>query len=207
MNELKLFAKVRDELTVNEQLAIILRGTRIIMPYSLRQLRAIKLAHERHQGLAKTKQLLGSSTRGSQARGTRLLLREKLWFPRIDKKVEDLIRSCIPCQANCTAAHPVPLKMNELPPKPWYTVHVDFCGPFPTGEYLLVVTDAYSRFPEVEIVKSTSAVSTIAKFERIFATHRLPHIIKSDNSLPFNSNDIRLYMKKNGIKHQRIIPL
>ena len=76
LNELKLFAKVRAELTVNEQLGIILRRTRIIMPYSLRQ-RAIKLAHEGHQGLAKTKQLI----------------REKLWFPRIDKNVEELIRT------------------------------------------------------------------------------------------------------------------
>ena len=56
-------------------------------------------------------------------------------------------------------------------------------------------------------MKSTSAVSTIVKFERIFATHGLPHIIKSDNGPPFNSNDIRLYMKVNGIKHQRITPL
>ena len=32
MNDLKLFAKIRDELTINEQFGIILRGTRIIMP-------------------------------------------------------------------------------------------------------------------------------------------------------------------------------
>ena len=56
-------------------------------------------------------------------------------------------------------------------------------------------------------MKSTSAVSTIAKFERIFATHGLPHIIKSDIGPPFNSKDMRLYMKENGIKHQRITPL
>ena len=97
--------------------------------------------------------------------------------------------------------------MNELPPKPWHTVHVNFCGLFPTEEYLLVVIDAYSQFPEVEIVKSTSVVSTIAKFERIFATHGSPHVIKSDNGPPFNSNDIRLYMKENGIKHECIAPL
>ena len=88
-----------------------------------------------------------------------------------------------------------------------HAVHVDFCGPFPTGEYILVVIDAYSRFPEIEIVKSTSAVSTIEKFERILATHGLPHIIKSDNGPPFNSNDIKQYMKENGIKHQRLTPL
>ena len=110
VNELKLFAKVKDELTVNEQLGIILRGTRIIMPFSLRQ-SVINLAHEGHQGLAKTKQLI----------------REKLWFPKIDKEVEELIRTCIPCQASGTGNHPSPLIMNELPPKPLAMAHIT-CG-------------------------------------------------------------------------------
>ena len=52
-----------------------------------------------------------------------------------------------------------------------------------------------------------SAVSTIAKFERTFATHGLTQIIKSDNGPPFNSNDIKQYTKENEIKHQRITPL
>ena len=54
VNELKSFAKLKDELTLNEQLSNILRGTRTIMPSSLRP-RAINRAHEGHQGLAKTK--------------------------------------------------------------------------------------------------------------------------------------------------------
>ena len=118
-----------------------------------------------------------------------------------------MIRGCVPCQANSTANHPVPLKMTELPPKAWRTVHVDFCGPFPTGEYTLVVIDAYSRFPEVEIVRSTSAKSTIHKLERIFATHGLPNTLKSDNGPPFQSSEFKQFMKENGIKHQRITPL
>ncbi|XP_065054716.1 uncharacterized protein K02A2.6-like [Rhopilema esculentum] len=97
--------------------------------------------------------------------------------------------------------------MNELPPKPWHNVHIDFCGPFPTGEYILVVIDAYSRFPEVDIVHSTSASATIAKLDRIFATHGLPHVVKSDNGPPFNSADIKDYMKENGIHFQPITPL
>ena len=94
-----------------------------------------------------------------------------------------------------------------LPPKPWHTVHIDFCGPFPTGEYTLVVIDAYSRFPEVDIVTSTSAMSTIPKLERIFATHGLPDVLKSDNGPSFQSNEFKQFMKENGIKHQRITPL
>ena len=38
---------------------------------------------------------------------------------------------------------------------------MDFLGPRPSGEYLMVVIDEYSRFPEVEIVTTTSARSTI----------------------------------------------
>ena len=45
--------------------------------------------------------------------------------------------------------------------------YIDFCGPFLTGEYLLVVTDAYSRFPEVVIVHSTAAKVAISKLERL----------------------------------------
>ncbi len=38
-------------------------------------------------------------------------------------------------------------------------------GPFPTGEYLLVVMDEYSRFPVVEILHSTAARTTIPMLE------------------------------------------
>ena len=114
---------------MNAESNLILCGSRIVIPTSLQQ-RAIDIAHEGHQGMVKTKKLL----------------REKVWFP---EKVKKTIGGCIACQP------PVPLQMTTLPPKPWHTVNVDFCGPFPTGEYLLVVMDVYSRFPEVEIMRST----------------------------------------------------
>ena len=86
--------------------------------------------------------------------------------------------------------------MSPLPPEPWHTIHMDFCGPFPTGEYLFVVIDAYSRFPEVEVVHSTSARSTIPKMDRIFATHGIPRVIRSDNGPPFSGEEIKAFMKK-----------
>jgi transposase InsO family protein len=190
VTELKLFAKVREELTVNDDSNIILRGTRIVMPLALRQ-QAMAIAHEGHQGLVKTKQLL----------------REKTWFPQIDEDVRSLIGNCLACQANGPASHPDPLQMSPLPPEPWHTVHMDFCGPFPTGEYLLVVIDAYSRFPEVDVVNSTSASSTIGKLERIFSTHGIPRVAKSDNGPPFTSDEFRSFMDEKGVKHQRITPL
>ena len=187
-DELALFSKVRDELTVTND--IVLRGTRIVVPRTLRQ-QTLALAHQGHQGIVKTKQLL----------------REKVWYPWIDKEVERCISSCIACQANGPATPPAPLQMTPLPPSPWHTVHIDFCGPFPTGEYLLVIIDAYSRFPEVDIIHSTTAKGTILKLERIFATHGIPMILKSDNGPPFHSREFETYMIEMGITHQRITPL
>ena len=188
--ELQLFKRVKDELTVNDQANVILRGSRMVVPKALRE-RAISIAHEGHQGLVKTKQLL----------------REKIWFPGIDDNVKNAIDKCIACQANSSGSRPDPLQMSPLPPEPWHTVHMDFCGPFPTGEYLFVVIDAYSRFPEVEIVHSTSASAIIPKMDRIFSTHGIPLIIKSDNGPPFTSEEIKKYMEDNGINHCKITPL
>jgi hypothetical protein len=84
---------------------------------------------------------------------------------------------------------------------------MDFCGPLPTGEYLFVIIDAYSRFPEVEIVHSTSAKAIIPKMDRIFSTHGIPDTLRSDNGPPFTSNEIREYMQENGINHKKITPL
>ena len=168
VKELKLFHKVHEELMIHSDSNIILRGTRIVIPSALRK-HAMELAHEGHQGLVKTKQLI----------------REKVWFPGIDKEIKQVIDYCIPCQANTSSLCPSPLQMSELPPEPWHTVHVDFCGPFPIGEYLLVAIDVYSRFPVVEIVQTTSAKSTIVKLENIFCTHGIPRILKSDNGPSF----------------------
>ena len=97
--------------------------------------------------------------------------------------------------------------MSPLPPEPWHTVHTDFCGPFPAYEYLFVIIDAYSRFPEVDIVHSTSASAIIPRTDRIFSTHGIPSIARSANGPPFTSDEIKRYMEENGIKHCRTTPL
>ena len=190
VRELKQFSKIKEELTVNDTSDLILRRNRIVIPKALRK-QTLALAHEGHQGIVKTKQLI----------------REKVWFPNIDREVEVLLSSCIACQANGPNTKPDPLTMSSLPPEPWHTVHIDFCGPFPSGEYLLVVIDAYSRFPEVDIVHSTKATSTISKLDRIFATNGVPAIIKSDNGPPFTSDEFHSYVTEIGVKHQKITPL
>ena len=74
------------------------------------------------------------------------LLRGKVWLPGIEAKIKWMMDNCIACQAYVSENHPQPLQISTLPPEPWHTIHVGFCGPFPTGQYLIVTIDAYSNF-------------------------------------------------------------
>ena len=55
--ELRLFRKVKDELTVSDESDVVLKSSRIVVLTVLRE-KVISLAHEGHQGIVKTKQLL-----------------------------------------------------------------------------------------------------------------------------------------------------
>ena len=57
---------------------------------------------------------------------------------------------------------------------------MDFYGPFPSSEYILVVVDAFSRFPIAEIVRSTAAPTIIPKLDQIFAMDGLPEEIVTE---------------------------
>ncbi len=83
---------------------------------------------------------------------------------------------------------------------------IDFYRPLPSGEYLLVFKDRYSRLPEVEIVKSTKASVIIPKLDCIFSVHEIPEIIKPDNRPPFQGEEFCKYCNALGIKHERITP-
>ena len=105
----KSYQQLQDELTASVDGDTILRGHRLIIPAAL-QTKAVDLAHEGHQGIVKTK----------------ALLREKIWFPGIDKMVERRVKSCIPCQASVPETKREPLKMSPLPTAPWTEISVDF---------------------------------------------------------------------------------
>nr|XP_039266337.1 uncharacterized protein K02A2.6-like [Styela clava] len=187
--EMRNFESLSSELSITEQ-GIILRGHRIVVPVKMRK-QMVSIAHEGHQGVAKTK----------------ALIRAKLWFPNIDSMVENYIKNCPACAAVTKDERFQPLRMSELPRAVWKSLSADFCGPYPSGDYLLVVIDNYSRFPVVELVKSTSARSVIPIFDKIFATHGFCEVLKTDNGTPFQSHEFKRFMDYCGIHHQKITPL
>ena len=180
--------KVKDELTVAVNPKVILRGTRIAIPKKLQE-RVVNLAHEGHQGVVKTKSLL----------------REKVWFPGIDKMVEKKVQSCCACLISTPESKREPLLMSPLPKAPWSEVSMDFAE-LPNSEYLLIITDDYSRYPVVETVKSTSANTVIPIVDKVFSEFGIPDVVKTDNGPPFNSSAFQSFSQTLGFQHRKVTP-
>ena len=73
-----------------------------------------------------------------------------------------------------------------MPAGPWQHLASDLHGPTPSGDYVLVVTYEYSRFPAIEFVSSTSAKSVIPKLDKIFSDFEQN---KEDKSLKQNKEN------------------
>ena len=71
----------------------------------------------------------------------------------------------------------------------------------------MVITDDYSRFPEIEIIRSTSASTVIPRVDAIFSRHGIPDVVRTDNGPPFNSEIFTRWSKTVGFHHRKITPL
>ena len=144
---LSSYVPIKDELCIYGE--ILLRGTRIIVPRVLRE-KVVRLAHEGHQGMVKTK----------------YRLRNKVWWPGMDKDAEKVCKVCHGCQV--TSGYDPPEPMSRVLPltAPWQDCSADLLGPLPSGECSLVVVDNFSRFLEVAILKSTTSAKIIKAFSR-----------------------------------------
>lgn len=124
----------------------------------------------------------------------------------MNRRIENIVSKCFSCQVSTNTHHTEPAKMTNLPEKPWEIVEVDFCGPFPNHEYALVVTDQYSRYPEVEFVRSTAIKPVRQKLKNFFATYGIPKKVQTDNGPPFNSEDFKKFAAETGFKHKTVTP-
>jgi transposase InsO family protein len=187
--QLNEFKHVFDEISSTTD-GILLRGMRTIIPASLRH-QAVELAHGGHQGIVKTK----------------ALIRSRIWFPGIDRLVEDKVQRCQLCQANGTKQSFEPLKPSRMPRGPWEEFAGDFFGPLGDGTYLFVNFDAYSRNVFVNSIPSVAEHHVLPVLEDLFSVYGTPIEYKSDNGSPFQSYKFANFASRMGFKHRLISPL
>ena len=148
---------------------LVLRNNCIVIPDVMCP-SILQLAHEGHQCITKVKQHL----------------RQRVWWPGMDLQVERYVRECLGCQIVRPKPPPEPLRTTDSTQQVSHTIHIDYCGPFPSGEYLFVAVDETSKYLKVHTTHSSSAATAIKHLTQMFATHEIPEVITSDN-VPFGS--------------------
>lgn len=103
------------------------------------------------------------------------------------------VQRCEGCRLVSLPERPEPMQRRQLPSNPWIDVAIDYLGPMPSGEYLLVIIDYYSRYKEVEIMTRITAKDTISRLDRIFTRLGYPVTITLDNARQFASDAANEY--------------
>jgi len=167
---------------LSTEAGVVLWGARVVVPNALQE-KVLTELHEVHPGITRMKSLA----------------RSYVWWPGIDSDIEMMVRQCGTCQAHqskpVSTVHPW-----EYASEPWERLHIDHAGPMQGDNYLIVV-DSFSKWLEVERVKSTDAKSTCTVLRKLFATHGLPRVVVSDNGRGFISEEFQQFLNKNNIKH------
>ena len=162
----------------------------LVVPQKLRT-KLVEIAHEGHQGSTKTK----------------MRLRSKVWWPGLNRDVDDHIKRCLACQACVDSTHAPPVQATEMPKNAWSKVGVDLMGPFPSGESLFVIIDYHTRYPDVYIMKSTTTSDVIKRLDESFTRYGIPDEVVSDNGPQFVSAEFSGFCSRMGIKHRKVTPL
>ncbi|XP_008484642.1 uncharacterized protein K02A2.6-like, partial [Diaphorina citri] len=132
-----------------------MRGTRLVLPKECRA-EALKKLHDGHFGLVSCKKRA----------------REVMYWPSLNTDIENLVKSCLLCQKYSRANQNEPIVSRDIPDRPWSTLGMDFFKL--NGKNYLLVIDYYSKYVELDVMHSMTALSVINHLQAMFARHGLP---------------------------------
>ena len=82
---------------------------------------------------------------------------------------------------------------------------MDYAGPR-QGRMLLIVVDAHSKWPEAQVMPTTTAARTITALREMFARYGILQQLVSDNGPQFVSQQFDQFLALNGVRHIRTAP-
>ena len=147
------YTKVRSSLTTDK--GTLLLHHRVVVPDAL-QGRVLAQLHATHSGASRMK----------------ALARSYVWWPNIDRQIEESAAGCLECQEQQNAPSK-DVRPWTYPAGPWQRIHADFAGPI-EGHMYFIIVDAYSKWPEIAKMSSTTSTATIKVLKGLFTRHGLP---------------------------------
>lgn len=175
-----------NELTIEND--CVMYGHRLIAPVALRE-NLLKELHTAHMGIVRMK----------------AIARSYIWWPGIDKEIENITKKCTTCLENASNPPKTKLHVWDWPEAPNERIHIDFLGPV-NGRMYMVILDAHSKWADVKIMKNITSEITIEALRDYFVTWGLPGKLVSDNGPSLVSERFENFLSNYGIKHVTIAP-
>ena len=93
----------------------------------------------------------------------------------MNSDIENAIKACHACQVTATSSFKCqPLCMSEIPKYCWHTLAADIQGPYPTGEYILLLIDYRSCYPVSTLLKDITTPKVIKSLHKVFTMFGYP---------------------------------
>ena len=170
-----VYSKKRTRSTNNSEAGVL-----TVLPLGMSNL-VLSLAHDNHGhfGIGKTVRLLSD--------------RYFRFKPSIKKITEDYIKGCLPCHSKTGAPNPklAEVQENFIPTDrftAWSIDHVKICRSHQGNEYILTMSDLYSRYTMFWPVPDTSVKYAIeAVMINIIRLFGVPDVLLSDRGAAFTS--------------------
>ena len=180
------FTMKREELSLHQD--CMLWGNRVVIPNKGKEAVLHEL-HCGHPGITRMK----------------ALARTYVWWPGIDKDIENMVQTCNECQVNQATPPVAPLHPWKWPTKPWSRLHLDFAGPLQNKMFLILI-DAHSKWVEAFPTNSSTSAVVIDRLRTVFTQFGLPEMVVTDNGTCFVSDEFEQFLQLNGVKHTTSAP-
>lgn len=185
-DEMRAFKSRERELSVEQ--GCVLWGHRIVTPASLRK-GLLNELHSIHMGVVKMK----------------ALARSYVWWPNIDKDIENVAKTCEICLKIADNPPRSTLYSWKWPEGPNYRIHADFLGPIEGKMYLLII-DAFSKWLDVKEMSDITSDTIIRAFKEYICTWGIPNKLVTDNGPSFCSETFKEFVANYNIEHIKTAP-
>ena len=114
-------------------------------------------------------------------------------------ELKEYVAKCDVCMANRASPGKEPLQQHEFVARPWSKVGADLCDH--QGRTLLVVSDYYSNYIEVEKVSNVTTSGVTKALKALYARYGVPDTLVTDNGPQFASAEFAMFAKTWGFEH------
>ncbi|XP_001810078.1 retrovirus-related Pol polyprotein from transposon 297 [Tribolium castaneum] len=131
-------------------------------------------------------------------------LQKYFWFPKMRKKVQTYINSCIRCAYHKTQKGKPEGELHriERTPIPFHTCNIDHLGPFVSSNresYVLHYQDNFTKYALFRATRNTKSKPVIDALKDIFAVFGAPTRLICDRGTAFTSKEFTLFCEENQI--------